>query len=164
MLKKIRPDHFDKVKNLLPSFKLDDFRETYMTELKTWHAFGLFDNSKEDNLLGISCCYYSGEVPEWHYINHYCDDNGDLLKLVNETCKRFESHGLQRFAWASRSYDIDYLLNYIPDRYVSFFDYKVVEYYKAQYARHFQSLYSGQWCPVKSEVHFSVLRQNHRKK
>ena len=164
MLKKIRPDHIEKVKDLLPPSHLKEFQETYMSDLKSWHAFGLFDGPAENVLKGISCCFYSAEAPEWFYIKHYCDDNEDLKTLVNETCKRFESFEIRKFIWAERSYDIDFLLNYIPVRYSSYFMYEVLGWLRSPYTRHFNILYSGQWCPADSAVNFSVLESTKKKR
>jgi len=163
MLKKLRIDHLAQVAQLLPPSRLEDFKETYLSGLKSWHAFGNFSSYKENDLTSISCTFYSGEYPEWHYIGHYCDEAEELPTLLNDTIERFEAFGLKRFCWAARTYEIDFLQNYLPDRYMTFLDYKVPAWKKTQFTRHYNSLYSNQWSPVDSEVFVSILKTAFRK-
>ena len=163
MLKKLRPEHAELAEKLIPPSKFKDFKETYLTGLKSWHAFGLFDSYKEDELKAISCGFYSGEYPEWYYIGHYCDDADDLHVLINETCLRFEKFELKRFCWVARNYEMDYLLNYLPERYATFMDYKLAGWRRSPFIRHYSTLYGGQWSPVDSEVYTSILKTGYRK-
>lgn len=161
MLKKLTAENTEDVKKILPPAKVYEFAETYLSDLVTWYAFGYYDEL--NNLKGISCAHFSGELPEWTLLHQYCDDAADLSKMVTEVCKRFEDHGLFRFSWLDLDYSMDYMLNFIPDRYYSFKDYETEAWTKPRFKRHFGTLYNSGWFPVKSQVYLSILKSKDRR-
>ena len=160
MLKKLTANDIEDIKKILPPAKLYEFTETYLSDLVTWYAFGYYDDS--DSLRGISCVHFSGELPEWTLLSQYCDDAADMSNMIAEVCSRFEKGGLFRFSWVDLDYSMDYLSNFIPDRYYSFKDYETPAWTKPRFKRHFDTLYNSGWFPVKSQVYLSILKSKDR--
>jgi hypothetical protein len=161
MIKKLTIDCLEDVKRIIPQGKIDEFKETYLSDLVTWYAYGYYD---EQNVLkGVSCTYFSGDEPEWVLLDQYCDDADDQLIMIDEVCAKFEKHGIYRFSWLDLDYSMDYMKNFIPERYLSFMDYATDAWLKPRYKKHSGTLYSSGWHPVKSTVNFSILENKYRK-
>ncbi len=159
MLKKLTAKDLESVKQLLPPSKIYEFNETYLSDLKFWYAFGYYDN---DQLKGITCAYFSGDLPEWELLTQYCDDADDLEKMINEVCKKFEKNGLFKFSWIDLDYSMDFMKNFIPSRYYSFKEYETEAWQKPKYRKHAGTLYDSGWYPVKSAVYYSILKTKDR--
>lgn len=160
MLKKLTAKDIENVKKILPPGDVFEFNETYLSNLVTWYAFGFYDDA--DNLKGISCTYFSGEEPEWSLLTQYCDEPDDMVKMVDEVCARFEKYGLYKFNWIDLDYSLDYLKNFIPERYYSFKEYETSAWEKPKYKKHAGTLYNSGHFPVKSQVYFSILKNKDR--
>ncbi len=155
MLKKLLAVDIEAIKTILPPNKVYEFKETYLSELVNWYAFGYYDAL--ENLKGISCTYFSGEEPEWSLLSQYCDDSTDLSDMVDLVCCRFEKRGIFRFNWIDLDYSMDYLKNFIPSRYYSFKDYETPAWQHTKFKRHAGTLYNSGFYPVKSQVYLSIL-------
>ena len=162
MLRKLRPNDVGLIGAVLPPAKIPEFIETYLSDLRTWHSFGLFDDTTGE-LKGISCAYYSGELPEWCLLQQYCDDERDLTEIIDRVCKVFEGFKLYKFNWIDYDYSIDFLKNFIPKRYITVKEYETAPWLKTKFTKHYGSLYNSQWSPVKSTVYLSVLPEELRK-
>jgi hypothetical protein len=159
MLKKLTATDLESVKQLLPYSKIYEFKETYLSELTYWYAFGYYDN---DQLKGIACAYFSGDLPEWELLTQYCDDADDLKKMINEVCERFERHKVFKFSWIDLDYSMDFMKNFIPSRYYSFKQYVTDAWQKPRYRKHASTLYNSGWYTVKSTVYYSILKNEDR--
>lgn len=159
MIKKLTLADLEDIKNIIPSSKIHEFKETYLSKLVTWYAFGFYDNNK---LKGISCVYFAGTEPEWSLLTQYCDDHNDLIKMVDEVCEKLEKHGLFKFTWIDFDYSLDYLENFIPDRYFSFKEYETAAWAKTRYSKHHGTLYQSDSHPVKTSVYLSILKSKNR--
>lgn len=160
MITKLTAGNIEDVKKIIPPSRLEEFKETYLSGLVTWYAFGYYDD--EGIIKGLSCTYFSGEEPEWSMLDQYCDDPDDLIKMVDQVCTRFERYGIYRFNWIDLDYSLDYMKNFIPERYTSYRDYETDPWMKPKYKKHSGTLYSSGWHPVKSTVNFSVLANKYR--
>jgi hypothetical protein len=159
MLKKLTADDLESVKQILPPSKIYEFKETYLSDLAFWYAFGYYDNNQ---LKGICCAYFSSDLPEWDLMAHYCDDANDLTKMIDEVCLRFEKHKLFKFSWIDLDYSIDFVKNFVPDRYYSFKEYETPAWQKPRYRKHADTLYNSKWYPVNSTVYYSILKNEER--
>ena len=160
MLRKLTMHHYEQIKTIIPPNKLQEFKETYISDLVTWYAFGYYDDA--NTLKGISCTYFSGEEPEWYLLTQYCDDVTDQEIMINEVCTRFEKYGLFRFNWVDLDYSMDFMKNFIPDRYYSFKDYETKAWQRPRYKKHSGTLYNSSWFTVNSEVYYSILKNEDR--
>jgi hypothetical protein len=159
MLKKLTIEDLESVKKILPLAKVYEFKETYLSELAFWYAFGYYDN---DQLKGIACAYFSGDLPEWELLAQYCDDSDDLIKMLDEVCERFEKNKLFKFSWVDLDYSMDFIKNFVPSRYYSFKEYETEAWQKPRYRKHAGTLYNSGWYPVKSSVYYSILKNEDR--
>jgi hypothetical protein len=159
MLKKLTIKDLESVKQILPPSKIYDFTETYLADLNYWYAFGYYNN---DQLKGITCAYFSGDLPEWDLVAQYCDDENDLLHMIDEVCKRFEQNKLFKFSWVDLDYSMDFIKNFVPSRYYSFKEYDTAAWQRPRYKKHAGTLYNSGWYPVKSTVYYSILKNEER--
>lgn len=159
MIRKLTIADLEDVKSIIPASKIYEFKETYLSDLVTWYAFGYFDDNK---LKGISCVYFAGIEPEWSLLEQHCDDHEDLVKMIDGVCRKLESYGLFKFTWIDFDYSIDYLENFIPERYVSIKEYETAAWAKTRYSKHHGTLYRSDSHPVKSSVYLSILKTKSR--
>jgi hypothetical protein len=159
MIKKLTIKDLEGVTKLLPPSKIYEFKETYLSDLAFWYAFGYYDS---DQLKGISCAYFSGDLPEWELLAQYCDDADDLAKMIDEVCQRFEKNKLFKFSWIDLDYSMDFMKNFIPNRYYSFKEYETTAWLKPRYKKHAGTLYNSGWYPVNSTVYYSIMKNEDR--
>jgi len=160
MLKKLTAKDLPSVENIIPKSKIYEFKETYLSELTSWYAFGYYD--ADNKLKGISCAYFCGDLPEWELLSQYCDDADDLAKMINEVCERFEARKLFKFSWVDLDYSIDFMKNFIPHRYYSFKEYETLAWQKPRYKKHAGTLYNSGWYTVNSIVYYSIMKTEDR--
>lgn len=160
MIRRLNPEDHAIINTVLPPSKIPDFKEKYLSNLKTWIAFGLFND--DNQLTGISCTHYSAEFPQWCLLHQWCDDPNDLKNLVDYVCKKFESYQLYKFNWINYDYSIDYLKNFIPARYITVTEYYTSPLLKPNFPKHYGTLYDSQWSLVKTEVYLSILPEELR--
>jgi hypothetical protein len=186
-IKKLNQEHVDKLKPLFLTkkymgesvsdsdfFKKDHLAEvyhaafctSYLTDLNSYHAFGMFD--AEDNILGIISCYQSPDEPVWYGTQIRSNGNKDVAReLLDHMIKFNEEQGrlkfytlwnakhaklLRRFTfskWAAERYDY-------TDEYI------VPAKTKCIYTSHWQILFNRVLLPQDTVVRCTFLKQQYR--
>lgn len=161
MIRKLNIDDLSLVKKILPPSKIDSFTTTYLTNLKTWFAFGFF---KDGEIKGISTSYFnSTEALEWYLLTQYADCSLDMAEMVEEVCSHYEQQKIYKLFWLDADYYIDYLKNFIPDRYLHFKEYSSEPLMMPRTPRHYYVLYDQKMFLVNTHVYLSVLLDDYRK-
>lgn len=161
MIRKLNIEDIELVKKILPPSKIDIFTNTYLMNLKTWFALGFF---KDDEIKGISTSYCnSAESLEWYMLVQYADCAIDMEEMIDEVCKHYEDQGIYKLFWLDADFYIDFMKNFIPDRYLHFKEYSLQPFSFAKTQKHYNILYSYQTLQVASRVYMSVLLDEHRK-
>ena len=159
MIRKLSIDDLHLIKKILPADKVELFTNTYLTNLKTWHAFGFFKN---DQITGVSASYYNIESTEWYLLTQYADDPADLEEMVKEVVEYYEQKKLYRVFWLDADHYIDFMKNFIPKRYLHFKEYSVSPFIVPRTPQHYYVLYDQKMFPVNTHVYMSVLPDEYR--
>jgi hypothetical protein len=157
MIRQLNPTDIEIVRQLVPKREMFVFKETFLSELRTWYAFGIFDDNGK--LLGITTANHTNDLPEWYLLKVYCEDAAVLSKLVKSTCDHFKNIGLNKFYWMRADYDLDFMLNFIPDEYITIKDYSINPWLKSPYQRHQAVLQFSKFWAVKNTVYMSILSE-----
>ena len=142
------------------------FSSTYLTGLKSYHAFGAFD--EQGNILGAISCYQSPDEPSWYGTQIRSNGNKqvarDLLDTMikfNESCGRLKfytlwnaKHGklLRRFIFS----------DWAHERYDYFDEYTVSSRNKCLYTNHWHILFNRILLPTDIIVRCTFLKQQYR--
>jgi hypothetical protein len=144
----------------------DIFCNQYLSDLTTFHAFGLLDDN--GNVLAFSTFYESHEEPCWFYTMYRgSGDHNHAVALLDKMIEYNESNGrlryytlvnarhaklLRRFSYSS----------YNNERYDYFDDIIVPKDTRCFYSKYWQILFRRSLIPTDTVIRCSFLKQQHR--
>jgi hypothetical protein len=143
------------------------FVETYMSDLKNYHAFGYLDKSKKvTTVLGF---YQSNEDASWYWnqVRTTGQNRKEIQATLDAVIEYNESQG--RFKFFSmipleyqRLYRRLAFSKYNNERYDYFEEYYVPEKHRCKFNFHWQILYNRTLVPTDSLVRCTFLKQQYR--
>ena len=159
MLRRLKNEDSLLISNVLQPREIELFKNTYLSGLATWYAFGWF---KDNKLVGISTAHYNGDAHEWFLLKQHADQGNDMEEMVHAVCKKFESNGLYRFFWLDADYYVDDMKNFIPSYYHHYKEYSTDPYGLPKYLRHFNILMGNNQFPITTHVYMSIVPNDYR--
>jgi hypothetical protein len=142
------------------------FCTTYLTDLKSYHAFGAFD--EQGNVLGIISCYQSPDEPSWY--GTQIRNNGSKIvarELLDTMIKFNESVGRLKFYTLWNAKHGKLLRRFIfsdwaNERYDYFDEYRVSARNKCIYTSHWHILFNRILLPNDVLIRCTFLKQKYR--
>lgn len=142
------------------------FCTTYLTELKNYHAFGLFDDA--DELVGAISCYQSPDEPVWYGTQIRSMRNKEVARnLLDHMIKFNEQQGRYKFytLWSAKHAKLlrrFAFSDWADERYDYTDEYIVPAKTKCIYITHWQVLFNRILLPHDTIVRCTFLKQKYR--
>lgn len=145
----------------------ESFCNTYLSDLKSYHAYGSFDDS--GNIRAIISFHESNENPEWYW-THVRSNGGKefvqpLLDAViehNENNERYKFYSMWNLRY-QKIYRKFAFSKYNSERYDSFDEYVVPAKTRCIYTMPWMVLYNRTLVPVDTVVRCTFLKKEYRK-
>lgn len=148
-------------------FYYEAFKETYLTDLQSYHAYGYLD--KEGNITTILGFYESNEDASWYW-NHIRTTGNNashIKKVLDAVLEHNEKNG--RFKFYSM-FPTKYINTYrrlafskhASERYDYFDEFYVSERHQTKFSLPWQILYNKTLIPVDTVVRCTFLKQKYR--
>lgn len=131
-------------------FVNDMFREKYLSGLKSFVAFGLFDD-EDGHLLAAATCYISSENCEWYLTTLYGHQDEGII-LLDEVSKIMEGQGVNKFYFISSGES-----SYKLDKYLTVKELTVDALTKCPLLNIWQILFQRMMCTSTVDVQLAVL-------
>jgi hypothetical protein len=143
------------------------FCTTYLSDLKNYHAFGMFDEN--DNILGTIACYQSADEPAWYGTQiRSLGTNNDVVKELLDAMINFnEQQGRLKFytLWSARHIKLlrrFAFSEYNKERYDYFDEMLIPEKTRCFYNSYWQVLFNRVLLPGDTIIRCSFLKQKYR--
>ena len=142
------------------------FCTTYLTDLKSYHAFGAFDD--DDNIIGAISCYQSSDEPAWYGTQIRSKNSKDVARaLLDEMIKFNEETGRFKFytLWNAKHAKLlrrFAFSDWADERYDYFDECLVPAKNKCVYTHHWQILFNRILLPNDTIVRCTFLKQKYR--
>jgi hypothetical protein len=142
------------------------FCDTYLTDLKNFHAFGAVDDA--GIVLAFVSFYESIDDASWYYTSGRSLGNNFLLKKILEVVMDYnESNGRLKFYTLVNENHAHLIRRFglsknSAERYDYFDEYVVGPKCKPFYALHWEILFNRSLLPVASVVRCTFLKQKYR--
>ena len=148
-------------------FYYEAFKETYLTDLKSYHAYGYLD--KEGNITTILGFYESNEDASWYW-NHIRTTGNNarhIKQVLDAVLEHNEKNGRLKFY---SMFPTKYINTYrrlafskqASERYDYFDEFFVSERHQAKFSLPWQILYNRTLIPVDTVVRCTFLKQKYR--
>jgi hypothetical protein len=143
----------------------DNFRETYLSGLNSFHAFGYVEDDKVKATISF---YECNDEPSWYYTGVFGSGNRDYLtKVFDKIIEYNESNSRYKF-FTSFSTDHAklqrrlYWSKYNSERYGYFDEYILPKRTKCIYEKHWKLLFNQILLPNDAVVRCNYLKPEHR--
>ncbi len=160
MLKTLSIEDRELVVPLLLPKEVDYFKNTFLSNLTHWRAFGWFEN---DELVGISTTYHDPSTSEWFLLKQHADKGEHMEVMVPAVCDKFESYGLYRFFWLDTDHSVDFMKNYIPDRYQHYTEFTMAAFGFPKNLLQWNIFMNNNFIAAATRIWLSVLPDQFRK-
>ena len=153
-------------KNAMARIYHKGFCTTYLTDLKSYHAFGAFDD--EGEIIGAISCYQSSDEPAWYGTQIRSKNSKKVARaLLDEMIKFNESTGRFKFytLWNAKHAKLlrrFSFSNWADERYDYFDECLVPAKNKCVYTHHWQILFNRILLPNDTIVRCTFLKQKYR--
>lgn len=143
------------------------FSSTYLVGLKSYHAFGAFDD--EENCVGLIACYQNPDEASWYgtQIRSKVQSREVVQKLLDHMIRFNEEVGRLKFytLWNARHGKLlrDYMFSeWANERYDYFDEIVVPEKTKCLYNTYWQVLFNRILLPQDAVIRCTFLKQKYR--
>ena len=166
----VNPDGYFESEDVDLSFneKLHDiFCNQYLSDLKSFHAFGLLDEN--DNVLSFSTFHESHDEPCWFYTMYRgSGDHNHAVEILDKMIEYNESNGRLRYYTLVNARHAKLLRRfsyseYNNERYSYFDEIFVPRDTRCIYPKFWQILYRRSLIPTDTVIRCSFLKQEYRK-
>ena len=143
----------------------DNFCETYLSDLNSFHAFGYVENNTVKAAISF---YECDDEPSWYYTGVFGSGNRDYLtKVFDKILEYNENNGRYKFF---TSFSIEhaklqrrlYWSKYNTERYDYFDEYILPKRTKCVYEKHWKLLFNQILLPNDSVVRCNYLKTEYR--
>jgi hypothetical protein len=141
------------------------FCNTYLQDLKSYHAFGAFNNNE---LVGAISCYQSPDEPSWYGTQIRSNGDSNIAKALLDHMIEFnEKDGRLKFYTLWNAKHVKLLRRFIfskntKERYDYFDEYIVPDKFKCYYTNHWHILFNRVLLPSDTIVRCTFLKQKYR--
>ena len=142
------------------------FCTTYLKDLKSYHAFGAFDN--DGNLVGAISCYQSSDEPAWYGTQIRSNKNKEIARaLLDHMIKFNEEDGRYKFytLWNAKHARLLRRFSFSEwanERYDYYDECIVPAKTKCLYTNYWQILFNRILLPHDTVVRCTFLKQKYR--
>lgn len=155
-----------------PNLKFDEFyheafSETYLSGLKSYHAYGAYDDN--NNIIGLMGFYESTDDSSWYWntIRTLGDNKSAIRALLDKVMEYNESNGRYKFysMFPKKYANVYRRLAFSPEaseRYDYFDEYYVEAKHQCKFNFVWQILYNRTLVPVDTIVRCTFLKQKYR--
>ena len=160
----VESKYFVSTENKFSQVYYDIFCDTYLSDLKSYKAFGCIENGTITCLISF---YESIDEPSWYGTQIRSIDKKSIPAVLDACIKHNEENGrLKFYSLFNKKYAKSFrrlaFSKYNSERYGSFDEFIVKEKTKCIYALPWQILYSRTLLPVDSLLRCSFLKQEYR--
>jgi hypothetical protein len=142
------------------------FCTTYLTDLKSYHAFGMFDDG--GSIIGAISCYQSPDEPVWYGTQIRSMQNREVARMLLDHMIKFnEEQGRYKFytLWGAKHAKLLRRFTFsewADERYDYTDEYLVPAKTKCIYTTHWQVLFNRILLPHDTIVRCTFLKQKYR--